>query len=119
MAPTRSPITCHVLDAALGRPAANVAVRLEQLQEGGSAFSVLANGVTDSDGRCSNLLDSSLRLSTGVYKMIFETGPYFAASNTQTFYPFVEITFNLSDPSQHYHIPLLLSPWSYTTYRGS
>ncbi|KAG8893361.1 hypothetical protein FRC01_013648, partial [Tulasnella sp. 417] len=77
-----------VLDAALGRPAANVAVRLEQLEDSG--FSELANGVTDSDGRCSNLLDPSLRLSPGVYKMIFETGPYFASSNTQTFYPFVE-----------------------------
>lgn len=100
-----------VLDASLGRPASGVAVRLEQYQEGGSGFTALANGcarhfvhsplyaerthicrVTDSDGRCSTLLDPSLRPSLGIYKMVFETGPYFAISNTQTFYPFVEVS---------------------------
>jgi len=71
------------------------------------------------DGRCTDLLDPAERLPPGVYKMTFKTGPYFAALNVPTFYPVVEITFAYSDPAQHYHIPLLLSPFSYTTYRGS
>ena len=98
----------------------------------------LLGSVTDGDGRCSTLLPSSPRLEAGIYKMTFNTGEYFTASNRDTFYPVVEvrdcisafafyvqsfttpqITFHLAKPEEHYHIPLLLSPWSYTTYRGS
>ncbi|KAJ1301576.1 hypothetical protein OPQ81_008824 [Rhizoctonia solani] len=117
MAPTKSPITCHVLDSTLGKPAANVNVRLEAME--GSAFVTLASGQTDSDGRCTNLLPAEPRLKTGVYKMIFHTGEYFEKDKRDTFYPVVEIIFHLAKPDEHYHIPLLLSPWSYTTYRGS
>lgn len=87
--------------------------------------------VTNADGRCADLLDPTLRLAPGIYKMTFMTGPYFLAAGVDTFYPLVEvslkddarltpeITFAYSNPEQHYHIPLLLSPFSYTTYRGS
>lgn len=117
MSPGKSPVTCHVLDSTLGRPAANVDVQLEALD--GSNFVKLASGQTDSDGRCTNLLPSEPRLSAGIYKMVFNTGEYFEKDKRDTFYPVVEIAFHLAKPDEHYHIPLLLSPWSYTTYRGS
>ncbi|CAE6484510.1 unnamed protein product, partial [Rhizoctonia solani] len=105
------------LDSTLGKPAANVNVRLDTME--GSSFVTLASGQTDSDGRCVNLLPAQLRLNAGVYKMVFNTGEYFEKDERDTFYPIVEITFHLAKPDEHYHIPLLLSPWSYTTYRGS
>jgi len=115
-----------VLDASSGRPASGVVVGLEVLsftatEQTSTATlpSALATGATNADGRCTNLLDPSERLRPGVYKMIFETGPYFEAQKVSTFYPVVEITFAYTDPDQHYHIPLLLSPFSYTTYRGN
>ncbi|CUA69675.1 5-hydroxyisourate hydrolase [Rhizoctonia solani] len=117
MAPTKSPVTCHVLDSTLGKPAANVKVRLEAME--GSTFLTLASGQTDSDGRCTTLLPAEPRLNAGIYKMIFNTGEYFEKDKRDTFYPVVEIIFHLAKPDEHYHIPLLLSPWSYTTYRGS
>ncbi|CAE6410935.1 unnamed protein product [Rhizoctonia solani] len=79
----------------------------------------LASGQTDSDGRCVNLLPPQPRLKAGIYRMIFNTGEYFEKDKRDTFYPIVEITFHLAKPDEHYHVPLLLSPWSYTTYRGS
>ncbi|KAF8604096.1 Hydroxyisourate hydrolase [Ceratobasidium sp. AG-I] len=117
MSHAKSPVTCHVLDSTLGKPAANVNVRLEAAE--GSNFVTLASGQTDSDGRCTNLLPSEPRLQAGVYKMVFNTGEYFEKDKRDTFYPVVEIVFHLAKPNEHYHIPLLLSPWSYTTYRGS
>ncbi|WVO15277.1 hydroxyisourate hydrolase [Cryptococcus depauperatus] len=120
---SRSPITCHVLDAAQGKPAANVKVALELLASSENLSQrdakILATGVTNSDGRCSDLLPSNQTLLPGMYKMTFHSGDYFKKTQTETFYPFVEITFLYNGPSQHYHIPLLLSPFSYTTYRGS
>jgi 5-hydroxyisourate hydrolase len=74
---------------------------------------------TDNDGRVTTLLKPTTQLQAGVYKMRFEVGDYFQAQGVQAFYPFVEITFNLANPGQHYHIPLLLAPFSYSTYRGS
>jgi len=119
MATERSPITCHILDASLGRPASDVGVSLEAMAEEGGSFHEIGKGVTDPDGRCTNLLPASVLVRAGTYKMIFQTGVYFASSGRETFYPVVEIIFQLANPGQHYHIPLLLSPWSYTTYRGS
>ncbi|KAL1405539.1 hypothetical protein Q8F55_009177 [Vanrija albida] len=113
----KSPITCHVLDASIGRPAQGVAVRLSSMSEGGPED--LASGVTDADGRCSTLLTAGTPLAPGLYRMTFLTQDYFIARGVETFYPVVEITFNYVDPSQHYHVPLLMSPYSYTTYRGS
>ncbi|WVF65689.1 hydroxyisourate hydrolase [Kwoniella sp. CBS 6097] len=123
---SKSPITCHVLDASLGKPASGVKVALDVLSytqategQSGPAPKALASGVTNADGRCSDLLGPETRLSPGIYKMTFHSAEYFESSGKETFYPLVEITFSYSNPDQHYHIPLLISPFSYTTYRGS
>ncbi|MEZ4338764.1 MAG: hydroxyisourate hydrolase [Sandaracinaceae bacterium] len=106
------PITTHVLDVAEGRPAAGVAVRLERAMGGG--FAPLASGVTDGDGRCSTLLAPDHALEAGVYRISFDVGAY------QTgFYPSVSIDFRVEATDEHYHVPLLLSPYGYSTYRGS
>jgi 5-hydroxyisourate hydrolase len=103
-------LSTHVLDAALGRPAVGVAVRLD----GGGQ--VLASAHTDDDGRVRGLAD---HLAAGSYRITFDTGGYFAATGQQGFYPEVAVTFTVSDPGQHHHVPLLLSPFAYSTYRGS
>lgn len=112
----RSPITTHILDVSLGRPASGVALRLERLD--GGAFRELARGETDADGRVSGLLAPG-SLEAGTYRIRFEVGPYFAASGRTTFYPYVEVVFAIEATDQHYHVPLLLSPFGYSTYRGS
>ena len=101
-------VSTHVLDATTGRPASGVAVRLSDL-EGAQ----LAEGHTDADGRCALV---PYDLDEGTYQLTFDTGGYF---DERTFYPSVTVTFTLADGGAHHHIPLLLSPWSYTTYRGS
>jgi 5-hydroxyisourate hydrolase len=107
-----SGVTTHVLDAARGRPAADVPVRLRAA--GGA---VLGAGSTNRDGRVSDL--SSGPLEAGTYQLIFDTAAYFTASGRPSFYPEVVITFAIADPQQHHHVPLLLSPFAYSTYRGS
>ncbi|KAF9354283.1 hypothetical protein BGX34_011113 [Mortierella sp. NVP85] len=117
----RSPITCHVLDSSRGKPGQNVPVKLEYLGEN-NTWKGLANGETDSDGRVSTLLEPSFQLASGIYRMTFETAAYWASVGvTSYFHPYVQIVFDIPAGSegQHYHIPLLLSPFSYTTYRGS
>ena len=113
-----SPVTTHVLDISIGRPAQGVAVTL-LLQTAGTEWKEIARGVTAQDGRLVNLLPSGRKLATGSYRLRFETGAYFAARQSAAFYPFVEITFAVIDAGQHYHVPLLVSPYGYTTYRGS
>ncbi|EPT01600.1 hypothetical protein FOMPIDRAFT_1029819 [Fomitopsis schrenkii] len=130
---SKSPITCHVLDSSLGKPAAGVRVRLQvynPVGEATAAFEPLIEGETDSDGRCMQLwpkategktkeeLAKPLKAGT-LYKVFFKTKEYFESTGRKCFYPWVEITFEVEDPNQHYHIPLLISPYSYTTYRGS
>src|SRR5271170_3221555 len=112
-----SPVTTHVLDISIGRPAQGVAVTL-LLQTAGTEWKEIARGVTALDGRLANLLPSNT-LATGNYRLRFETGAYFAARQSAAFYPFVEVTFAVIDAGQHYHVPLLVSPYGYTTYRGS
>ena len=107
-----SAVTTHVLDAASGRPAEGIAVRL-QTAEG----TPLAEGVTNADGRIGEL--GPEHLDVGDYRLTFATGEYFAARQVDTFYPEVSITFRIADPAQHHHVPLLLSPFAYSTYRGS
>jgi 2-oxo-4-hydroxy-4-carboxy-5-ureidoimidazoline decarboxylase len=107
-------VTTHVLDAARGRPAANVPVRLERRTDG--QWRALAAGHTDGDGRCRDLAVEDP--SVGAHRLVFDTGAYFAASGQPAFYPEVIVTFEVA-PREHYHVPLLLSPFSYTTYRGS
>ena len=108
-----SGITTHVLDTVLGKPAAGVAVRLEK-REGGTWTQVGASA-TDADGRCRDLAQDA---SDGVYRLTFETGAYMARNGRTSIYPEISITFNHGGEA-HYHLPLLLSDNSYTTYRGS
>lgn len=103
-------LSTHVLDASRGSPAAGVAVRLTTT--GGRE---LAATVTDADGRVRDLG----ALAAGDYRLTFATGEYFAATGQQGFYPEVVVTFTVTDPGQHHHVPLLLSPYAYSTYRGS
>lgn len=110
-----SAVTTHVLDASLGKPAAAVPVRLERADSAG--WTSLGETVTNEDGRVKQL--GPHRLDSGDYRLTFETGTYFEKLGTDSFYPQVQITFRIGDPEQHYHVPLLLSPFSYSTYRGS
>jgi 5-hydroxyisourate hydrolase len=109
-------ISTHVLDTAIGRPAAGVAVTLERID--GDTWSEVTGGVTDGDGRVGGLV-ADADLAIGTYRISFGTGGYFAGRGEVSFYPEVRIDFEVHDASEHYHVPLLLSPWSYSTYRGS
>ena len=108
-------VTTHVLDTALGRPAAGVPVRLSRLDA--DVATILGVGETDADGRCGDLAPP--RLEPGTYRLRFATAAYFAASGQVGFFPEVAVAFSLADPGQHHHVPLLLSPFAYSTYRGS
>jgi 5-hydroxyisourate hydrolase len=112
-----SHITTHVLDVSLGRPAANIPILLE-LQSPDNNWSEAARGATDSDGRCKDL-SASKPLEAGSYRLTFDTRAYFAARSIDTLYPQVIIVFEVKNAREHYHIPLLLSPFGYSTYRGS
>lgn len=111
-------ITTHVLDTSLGKPAANVAVALERVDAYGEG-SVVGESRTDADGRARDLVPAGSMLAGGRYRLSFDTGAYFTTTRRETFYPIVSITFAVADASQHYHVPLLISPFGYTTYRGS
>ena len=112
-----SQITTHILDTARGCPAKGVAVTLAKLEN--DVPTIIATGVTDADGRISNLMQDGLVLKGGNYLMRFETGDYFTALGEPVFYPRVDVLFTITEDGQHYHIPLLLSPFGYSTYRGS
>jgi 5-hydroxyisourate hydrolase len=113
-----SGITTHVLDTARGRPAAGVPVTLEARGEGGG-WVKLAHGRTDADGRLRDLLPADFALSEGDYRLTFDAGAYFAAQGAEGFYAEVAVAFVVRDAAAHYHVPLLLSPYGYSTYRGS
>jgi 5-hydroxyisourate hydrolase len=113
-----SRISTHVLDTARGHPASRVPVRLE-CQESSGKWASVGSAQTDQDGRCSQLLPESAALREGLYRLSFDTASYFAASQQEGLYPVVEITFRVRGGESHFHIPLLLSPNGYTTYRGS
>ena len=113
-----SAITTHVLDTALGRPARGVPVLLELRAPGGD-FRELGRGLTDDDGRCRTLLAAEHVLQAGAYRITFDTAAYFAGLATEAFFPSVSVAFELKTPVGHYHVPLLLSPFGYSTYRGS
>ena len=112
-----SSITTHVLDTSCGRPAQGVPVTLEI--EAAEGWKLIGTGTTNADGRISALVPPEANVAAGVYRLIFDTGKYFANRQVETFYPQVTIVFQLPDPAQHYHVPLLLSPFGYSTYRGS
>jgi 5-hydroxyisourate hydrolase len=118
MAGVMSQISTHVLDTAQGKPAKDVPVRLERQQLVGE-WRVLASSRTDKDGRCLQLLPENEALRAGTYRLVFDTSSYHLSQKMQGLYPVVEITFQVQDGESHFHIPLLLSPHGYTTYRGS
>jgi 5-hydroxyisourate hydrolase len=113
-----SRISTHVLDTARGKPAAGVPVRLDR-QDSYGKWSAVGSGKTDLDGRCNQLLPESETLLEGIYRLAFDTASYFATNKQAGLYPAVEITFRVGSGESHFHIPLLLSPNGYTTYRGS
>ena len=114
---SRSPITTHVLDTRTGTPAIGMAIELESLVH--DQWKSLGRGVTDTSGRVTTLLPSDFSLSIGKYRMHFDTATYFQLQSIAHFYPSVSIEFEVQTPSEHYHIPLLISPFGYSTYRGS
>jgi 5-hydroxyisourate hydrolase len=111
-------ISTHILDIARGHPAENVSVRLER-QDAAGNWQVITSVRTDQDGRCAELLPANEALSPGFYRLHFDTANYFAKHDAEGLYPFVEISFQVREGEPKFHIPLLLSPHGYTTYRGS
>lgn len=114
-----SAITTHVLDIAHGRPARGVPVALERPSSTGDGWEAVGRGTTDADGRLGDLLAPGAALSEGRYRLIFETEAYFRAGPVPGFYPEVSVQFVVERGEDHYHLPLLLSPYGYSTYRGS
>jgi 5-hydroxyisourate hydrolase len=113
-----SRISTHVLDTARGAPAKDLSVHLERHESSGE-WRIVGSGRTDQDGRCNELVPESEKLSPGVYRLAFDTASYFAAQGAHGLYPIVQVTFSVRDGETRFHIPLLLSPHGYTTYRGS
>jgi 5-hydroxyisourate hydrolase len=109
-------ITTHILDIGRGKPAVGVLVTLERRGSDGS-WSPIGHGETDNDGRLRTLTTEPVE--DGAYRLTFDTATYFRERHVETFYPEVIIMFNVSDGGQNYHVPLLLSAWGYSTYRGS
>ena len=112
-----SGITTHVLDTSRGRPASGIHVLLEAREENG--WREIGRSMTDEDGRVRQLLPTGSALTQGIYRLKFEIETYFRTQGIQGFYPEASIVFHVRDANQHYHVPLLLSPFGYSTYRGS
>ena len=108
-----STLSTHVLDTALGRPAQGIPVTLER------AGDVIGSGVTDADGRVRDLHKKTASLSEGSYRLTFHVADYFAKTHRESFFTEVVVDFHIGDSAEHYHVPLLLSPFGYSTYRGS
>lgn len=113
-----STISTHVLDTSLGTPAAGVPVSLERIDATGAATQ-LGTGITDVEGRVRTLLAAGQSLESGDYRLRFDTAAYLAQAGQPVFYPVVTVDFRVAAPGAHYHVPLLLSPFGYSTYRGS
>lgn len=111
-----SQLTTHILDTMKGKPAPGVHIILYHHKK--EEWIEITEGVTNNDGRIPDLLKKGVVMELGTYKFRFETQTYFARQSVQTFYPFIEITFQVTT-QEHYHVPLLLTPFGYTTYRGS
>ena len=112
---TVSHVSAHVLDTTVGAPAAGVEIRLDAAD--GEGWSAVARALTDHDGRVSDL--GPVRLDAGTYRLTFETGAYFAAAGVETFFPYVTVVFTIDATGRHYHVPLLVSPFALSSYRGS
>lgn len=111
-------ISTHVLDTSLGRPAAGILVTLERKTRAGS-WKAVGTGVTDDNGRIASFTRQSTPASAGSYRLVFDTAGYFLSKAVKSLFLNIVVAFEVNDPNQHYHIPLLLSPHGYTTYRGS
>ncbi len=111
-------ITTHVLDTAAGCPGTSIAIELERERDEGGIWQPVGAGITDDDGRLRTLTPAG-PVAAGVYRLRFHTASYFAARHQIGFFPVIEIQFTVGDGTQHYHVPLLLSPYGYSTYRGS
>ena len=112
-----SGLSTHVLDTAIGRPAAGIGVRLDI--EDGAGWRELAQAATNADGRVGHLLPPGAVLAAATYRLTFDVAAYHASHGVAGFYPHVTIIFTVRDAAQHHHVPLLLSPFGYSTYRGS
>ena len=113
-----SAITTHILDMMSGTPAVGIPVVLERKTHA-SGWEVIAEGVTDHDGRANELMPRNEDFQPGHYRLLFDTGAYFAMNDIECFFPQVTVSFVIRDAMKHYHVPLLLSPFGYSTYRGS
>ena len=113
-----SGITTHVLDLKSGLPARAVAVKLE-IHRSERGWTALGDRVTDDDGRVRDFISQGARVDPGLYRLTFRTGEYFRAQGTPAFHPEVAVSFEITDPTRSHHVPLLISPFGYTTYRGS
>ena len=110
-------ISTHVLDTARGRPAVDVAITLER--ENGGAWAPVSEARTDADGRVPGLLPAGRAAEAGIWRLRFEVGDYFERRGEPAFYPSIEVVFRIAEAGGHYHLPLLVSPFGYSTYRGS
>lgn len=110
-------ITTHILDLSSGKPAPGVRVVLTSIEDG--VRTKIGAGVTDADGRLRDLVTKSTTIEAGTFELTFETGVYFTSRGVPPFHPRVTVTVEITDPAQDYHVPLLISPYGYTTYRGS
>ncbi|WP_238395748.1 hydroxyisourate hydrolase [Pontibacter pudoricolor] len=110
-------LSSHILDVSQGKPATGVTIRLEKYNEQTKKWAYVDEKVTDKNGRISDFLNSK-KSNTGIYKLTYFTSDYFKKSNTESFYPFIEVVFQIKDNS-HYHVPITLSAYGYSTYRGN
>ena len=111
-------ISTHVLDTSFGAPAAGVVVTLERMESNNRTITI-SQGVTDADGRVAALAPNDGSVTVGVFRLTFHVADYFAATQRTSFYPEISVNFIVGHETQHYHVPLLLSPFGYSTYRGS
>ncbi|XP_074660479.1 5-hydroxyisourate hydrolase-like [Tubulanus polymorphus] len=113
-----NPLTTHVLDTSIGKPANDLPIKLFY-DTPNIGWKLLSEGKTNSDGRLPNLITDPGTFVKGTYKLYFDTASYFKQQNITGFYPYVDIVFEITSPGEHYHVPLLLNPYGYSTYRGS
>jgi len=113
----QNPLTSHILDTSRGLPASEVLVKLYKRQANGE-FLFITEQLTNNDGRVGNLLTGE-EFTMGVYKLYFDTKSYFTSKGEKTFYPYVEVIFEIEKPQEHYHVPILLNAYGFSTYRGS
>jgi len=112
-----SAITTHILDTSKGSPASGVPVKLDFLEDGD--WRRVGKGTTDDDGRVKDLLNEDFEFVAGQYRIEFVVSDYFSKQEVESFYPYVKIVFSVRESDAHYHVPLLLNPFGYSTYRGS